>query len=235
MSFIEEIKERARQDIKKIVMPETSDRRTLIAAGQIIREGIADVIMVGKYKKIMEGAHWLDLDLSKVTVVDPEHFERLDEYTETLFELRKSKGMTLEAARANLLNDYLMFGVMMVKMKDADGMVAGACHATADVLRPSLQILRTAPGVELVSGFFVLDVPNCELGENGTFLMADCGLNQDPTAEELACIANSSARSFTNLVGAKPIVAMLSHSTKGSAHHPLVDKMVEATKIAKDK
>ena len=235
MSFIEEIKERARQDIKKIVMPETSDRRTLIAAGQIIREGIADVIMVGKYKKIMEGAHWLDLDLSKVTVVDPEHFERLGEYTETLFELRKSKGMTLEAARANLLNDYLMFGVMMVKMKDADGMVAGACHATADVLRPSLQILRTAPGVELVSGFFVLDVPNCELGENGTFLMADCGLNQDPTAEELACIANSSARSFTNLVGAKPIVAMLSHSTKGSAHHPLVDKMVEATKIAKDK
>ena len=235
MSFIENIKERAKQDIKKIVMPETNDRRTLLAAGQIIREGIADVIMVGKLEKINEGAQWLDLDLSKVTVVDPEHFEKLDEYTDALYELRKSKGMTIEAARANLLNNYLMFGVMMVKMKDADGMVAGACHATADVLRPSLQILKTAPGVELVSGFFVLDVPNCELGENGTFLFADCGLNQDPNAEELACIANSAARSFTNLVGAKPIVAMLSHSTKGSANHPLVDKMVEATKIAKEK
>ena len=235
MSFIENIKERAKQDIKKIVMPETNDRRTLLAAGQIIREGIADVIMVGKLEKINEGAQWLDLDLSKVTVVDPEHFEKLDEYTDALYELRKSKGMTIEAARANLLNNYLMFGVMMVKMKDADGMVAGACHATADVLRPSLQILKTARGVELVSGFFVLDVPNCELGENGTFLFADCGLNQDPNAEELACIANSAARSFTNLVGAKPIVAMLSHSTKGSANHPLVDKMVEATKIAKEK
>jgi len=235
MSFIETIKERAKQDIKKIVMPETNDRRTLLAAGQIIREGIADVIMIGKHEKINEGAQWLDLDLSKVTVVDPEHFERLDEYTDALYELRKSKGMTIEAARANLLNNYLMFGVMMVKMKDADGMVAGACHATADVLRPSLQILKTAPGVELVSGFFVLDVPNCEYGENGTFLFADCGLNQDPNAEELACIANSAARSFTNLVGAKPIVAMLSHSTKGSANHPLVDKMVEATRIAKEK
>ena len=235
MSFIDMIKERARQDIKKIVLPETNDRRTLLAAGQIIREGIDDVIMVGKYEKIMEGAVWLDLDLEKVTVIDPEHSEKLDEYTEALYELRKSKGMTLEEARANLLNNYLMFGVMMVKMKDADGMVAGACHATADVLRPSLQILKTAPGVELVSGFFIMDIPNCEYGENGTFIFADCGLNQDPSANDLACIANSSSRSYTNLVGAKPIVAMLSHSTHGSAKHPLVDKMSQATAIAKEK
>ena len=111
-------------------------------------------------------------------------------------------------------------------------MVAGACHATADTLRPSLQILKTAPGVKLVSGFFIMDVPNSTYGDGGTFLFADCGLNQDPTAEELAAIADSSARSFQNLVGSKPIIAMLSHSTKGSAKHPLVDKVVEATKIA---
>ena len=235
MSFIEDIKERAKQDIKRIVLPETDDRRTLLAAAQIIREGIAEIIMIGKEDKIMEGAKWLELDLDKVTVIDPEKFEKLDEYTEKLYQLRKSKGMTLEAARANLLNNYLTFGVMMVKMMDADGMVSGACHATADVLRPALQILKTAPGVDIVSGFFVLDVPNCEYGENGTFIFADCGLNQDPNPEELACIANSAAKTFTTLVGAKPIVAMLSHSTKGSAKHPLVDKMVEATRIAKEK
>ena len=128
-----------------------------------------------------------------------------------------------------------MFGVMMVKAKDADGMVAGACHATADVLRPSLQVLKTAPGVKLVSGFFILDVPDCESGADGTFLFADCGLNQDPTAEELADIADSSAKSFTTLVGQKPIIAMLSHSSKGSAKHPLVDKVIEATRIAHEK
>lgn len=235
MSFIEDIKQRAKQNVKRIVLPETDDRRTLLAAGQIIREGIADLIMIGKEDKIMEGAKWLELDLSKVRVVDPEKFDRLDEYSERLYELRKAKGMTIEAARAQLLNNYLMFGVMMVKMKDADGMVSGACHATAEVLRPALQILKTAPGVDIVSGFFVLDVPNCDFGNNGTFIFADCGLNQDPNPEELACIANTSAKSFTTLVRAKPIVAMLSHSTKGSAKHPLVDKMVEATKIAKER
>lgn len=149
-----------------------------------------------------------------------------------LYETRKNKGMTPEKARDILLHDYLTFGVIMVKANDADGMVAGACHATADTLRPALQILKTAPGVKLVSGFFILDVPDCTFGENGTFLFADCGLNQDPTAEELAAIADTSAKSFKSLVGAKPIIAMLSHSTKGSAKHPLVDKMVEATRIA---
>ena len=123
---------------------------------------------------------------------------------------------------------------MMVKEKDADGLVAGACHATADTLRPALQILKTAPGTELVSGFFIMDVPNCEYGANGTFLFADCGLNQDPTSAELAAIADSSAKSFRALVGEKPIVAMLSHSTKGSAKHADVDKVVEATRIAKE-
>lgn len=235
MAFIDYIKNRARQDVKKIVLPETDDRRTLIAAAQIIKEKTADIIMIGKEEKIMEGAKWLELDLTKVRIVDPETSELTEPYIQKLYELRKNKGMTLEKARDRLLNDYLMFGVMMVKMQEADGMVAGACHATADVLRPSLQILRTAPGVDLVSGFFILDVPDCEYGSNGTFLFADCGLNQDPNAEELACIANSSAKSFTTLVADKPIVAMLSHSTKGSAKHPLVDKVTEAVRIAHEK
>ncbi len=235
MSFIDRIKERAKQDIKTIVMPETNDRRTLIAAAKILQEGIAKIVMVGKEEKIMDGAKWLEVDLSQVKVIDPEKTEKFDEYVNLLYETRKEKGMTPEKARELLLSDYLMFGVMMVKAKDADGMVAGACHATADVLRPSLQILKTAPGVKLVSGFFILDVPDCEYGADGTFLFADCGLNQDPTAEELADIADSSAKSFTTLVGQKPIIAMLSHSSKGSAKHPLVDKVVEATRIAHER
>ena len=235
MNFIENIKERAKQDVKTIVLPESNDRRSLIAAAKILDEGIADLIMIGKEEKIMDGARWLEVDLSKIKVVDPETSDKFEEYAQKLFELREKKGMTLEKARERLRTDNLMWGVMMVKMNDADGMVAGACHATADVLRPSLQILRTAPGVDLVSGFFILDVPNCDLGENGTFLFADCGLNQDPTSEELASIANTSAKSFTSLVGAKPIIAMLSHSTKGSAKHPLVDKVANATAIAKEK
>lgn len=232
MAYIDLIKEKARADRKTIVMPETTDKRTLIAASHIIQEDIADIILVGNEEKIMDGAGWLEVDLSGCHVIDPQKTEKLDEYVELLYETRKSKGMTPEKARELLLSDPLTFGVVMVKANDADGMVAGACHATADVLRPSLQILRTAPGVKLVSGFFILDVPDCDLGYNGTFLFADCGLNQDPTPEELAAIADTSAKSFKNLIGAKPIIAMLSHSTKGSAKHPLVDKVVEATKIA---
>ena len=232
MAYIDKIKERARQDKKTIVLPETTDKRTLIAAAHIIEEDIANVIMVGNEEKIMDGAGWLEVDLTGVKVVDPHKCDKLDAYVELLYETRKSKGMTMEKAREILLTDYLTFGVMMVKANDADGMVAGACHATADVLRPSLQILKTAPGVKLVSGFFILDVPNCSYGENGTFLFADCGLNQDPTAEELAAIADTSAKSFRTLIGPRPIIAMLSHSTKGSAHHPCVDKVIEATNIA---
>lgn len=232
MAYIDLIKERAKRDVKTIVLPESTDKRTLIAASKILEEGIANIIMIGNEEKIMDGAGWLEVDLDGLTVIDPAKTEKLDEYVNLLYEVRKSKGMTLEKAREILLNDYLTFGVMMVKANDADGMVAGACHATADVLRPALQILKTAPGVKLVSGFFILDVPNCEYGHNGTFLFADCGLNQDPTAEELAAIADTSAKSFKTLVGAKPIIAMLSHSTKGSAKHPLVDKVIEATRIA---
>jgi phosphate acetyltransferase len=230
--YIDKIKERARSDIKTIVLPETTDKRTLIAASHIIKEGIADIILVGNEEKILDGAGWLDIELDGAKIIDPKNTDKLDEYVDLLYEVRKAKGMTPEKARETLLSDNLTFGVMMVKANDADGMVAGACHATADTLRPALQILKTAPGTKLVSGFFIMDVPDCDMGYNGTFLFADCGLNQDPNPEELAAIADTSAKSFKNLVGAKPIIAMLSHSTKGSAKHPLVDKMVEATRIA---
>lgn len=234
MSYIDKIKEKARADKKTIVLPETSDKRTLIAASHIMQEGIADIIMVGDEEKIMDGAGWLEVELDGVVVVNPKTSELTEKYVQLLYETRKAKGMTIEKAREKLLNDYLTFGVMMVKANDADGMVAGACHATADTLRPALQILKTAPGVKLVSGFFIIDVPDCPYGADGTFLFADCGLNQDPTAEELAAIAETSAKSFQSLVGVKPMIAMLSHSTKGSAKHPLVDKVVEATQIAKE-
>lgn len=232
MAYIDTIKERARQDKKTIVLPESTDKRTLIAASQILQEGIANVIMIGNEEKIYDGAGWLEVDLTGLKVVNPLTSDKLEDYVELLYETRKSKGMTVDKAREILTTDYLTFGIVMVKANDADGMVAGACHSTADTLRPALQILKTAPGVKMVSGFFILDVPNCEFGENGTFLFADCGLNQDPTAEELAIIADTSAKSFKSLIGAKPVIAMLSHSTKGSAKHPLVDKVVEATRIA---
>ena len=234
MGYIDSIKEKARMDKKTIVLPETNDKRTLIAASHIIKEGIADIVMVGDEEKIMDGAGWLEVELDGVSIINPATTDKLDEYVNLLYETRKSKGMTEEKARDILLKDYLTFGVIMVKANDADGMVAGACHATADTLRPALQILKTAPGVKLVSGFFIIDVPDCSLGQNGTFLFADCGLNQNPDAEQLAAIAESSAKSFQSLVGAKPIIAMLSHSTKGSAKHPLVDKVVQATNIAKE-
>ena len=235
MSYIDMIKDRARLDKKTIVLPESNDKRTLIAAAKIMEEGIANIIMIGDEEKIMDGAGWLEVDLSGVTVINPKKTDKLEEYVQVLYEARKAKGMTEEQAREILLSDPLTFGIVMVKANAADGMVAGACHATADVLRPSLQILKTAPGVKLVSGFFILDVPDCDLGHNGTFLFADCGLNQDPTPEEMAAIADTSAKSFKSLVGAKPIIAMLSHSTKGSAKHPLVDKVVEATRIAHER
>lgn len=234
MSYIDLIKERARIDKKTIVLPESTDKRTLIAAAKIMEEGIADVILVGNEEKIMDGAGWLEVDLNGVQVVNPASTPKFDEYVSLLYETRKAKGMTREAARDILLRDYLTFGIVMVKANDADGMVAGACHSTADTLRPALQILKTAPGVKLVSSFFVMDTQFQDQGENGAFLFADCGLNQDPSAEELAAIAESSARSFKALIGPKPVIAMLSHSTKGSAKHAMVDKVEEATRIAKE-
>ncbi len=232
MGFIDTIKARAKADIKTIVLPETEDRRTYEAAAQVLKEGIAKIVLVGSEEAVKKGSE--GLDLTGAVIVDPATFDRTDAYVDKLVELRSKKGMTPEQAREILLNQYLYYGVMMVKMGDADGMVSGACHSTADTLRPCLQILKTKPGTKLVSAFFLMVVPDCEFGADGTFVFADSGLNQDPNPEELAAIAASSADSFKTLVEKEPVVAMLSHSTKGSAKHALVDKVVEATKIAKE-
>ena len=232
MGFIDVIKERAKAANKTIVLPETEDRRTYEAAAQILKEGIAKIILVGSEEAVKKGSE--GLDLTGAVVVDPATSDRTQAYIDKLVELRQKKGMTPEQAKEILLNQYLYYGVMMVKMGDADGMVSGACHSTADTLRPCLQILKTKPGTKLVSAFFLMVVPNCEYGADGTFIFADSGLNQNPNPEELAAIAGSSADSFELLVEKEPIVAMLSHSTKGSAKHADVDKVVEATRPAKE-
>lgn len=232
MAIIDVLKEKAKADKKTIVLPESEDRRTYEAAAKILKEGIANIVLVGTDENVKK--HGEGLDLTGIQVVDPATSDKTAAYIDKLVELRSKKGMTPEQAKEILLNQYLYYGVMMVKMGDADGMVSGACHSTADTLRPCLQILKTKPGTKLVSAFFLMEVPNCEFGENGTFVFADCGLNQDPNPEELAAIAASSAESFRSLVGAEPKVAFLSHSTKGSAKHALVDKVVEATKIARE-
>ena len=200
----------------------------------ILKEGIAKVILVGNEEAVKKSAAEDGYDISGAQIVDPATSEKTQGYIDKLVELRQKKGMTPEQAKEILLNQYLYYGVMMVKMGDADGMVSGACHSTADTLRPCLQILKTKPGTKLVSAFFLIIVPDCEYGANGAFVFGDSGLNQNPNPEELAAIAASSAESFKLLVQEEPVVAMLSHSTKGSAKHADVDKVVEATRLAKE-
>ena len=232
MGFIDTIKARAKADKKRIVLPESEDRRTYEAAAQILAEDLADLIIIGSEEAVKKGSE--GLDVSKATVIDPTTFEKTVAYVDKLVELLSKKGMTPEKARETIMNDYTYYGVMMVKMGDADGLVAGACHSTANTLRPCLQVLKTKPGTKLVSAFFMMVVPDCEYGDDGVFVFGDCGLNQNPTAEELAAIAESSAESFRQLTGNEPRVAMLSHSSKGSAKHADVDKVAEATRIAKE-
>ena len=232
MSFLQSVIQRARTNKKTIVLPESTEARTLEAAGRVIAEDIANVVLIGNKEEIIRlaGAS----DVSRAVFVDPASYEKMDSLADQLTELRKSKGMTKEEAGRLLREKPLYLGNMLVKTNLADGMVAGAVHSTADVLRPSLQILKTAPDTRLVSAFFIMVVPDCDYGEKGVFIFADSGLVQHPSAEELAAIAYSSAKSFTQLVQAPAVVAMLSHSTKGSAAHPDVDKVVEATRIAKE-
>ena len=233
MGFVELLKKRAKESVKTIVLPETEDMRTLEATDKILKEGVAKIILIGNEEEINKKAAEGGFDISGAQIVDPEKSDRTQAYIDKFVELRAKKGMTPEKAKEILHTQYPYYGVMMVKMGDADGMVSGACHSTADTLRPCLQILKTKPGTKLVSAFFVMVVPDCDMGENGTFVFADCGLNQNPTSEELAAIAQSSAESFKQLVGADPRVAMLSYSTMGSAKHDDVTKVQEAVKIAK--
>ena len=234
MGFVDLLKERAKKSIKTIVLPETEDMRTLEATDKILKEGVAKIILIGNEEEINKKAAEGGFDISGAQIVDPEKSDRTQAYIDKFVELRAKKGMTPEKAKEILHTQYPYYGVMMVKMGDADGMVSGACHSTADTLRPCLQILKTKPGTKLVSAFFLMVVPNCDMGANGTFIFADAGLEQNPDPEKLANIAISSADSFKLLVEKEPVVAMLSHSTKGSAKHADVDKVVEATKIAQE-
>ncbi len=231
-NFLQRIKERAKEQKKTIVLAEGEEIRTIKAADMILREDIADLIILGDEGKIKELA--VGLDISKATIINPTQSDKYEEFANAFYELRKSKGVTPEQALETMKNP-LYFGVMLVKQDCADGMVAGAVNATANVLRPCLQILKTAPGTKLVSAFFIMCVPDCEYGENGVFVFADCGLNENPDAEAVSEIAISSAGSFKQLVEAEAHVAMLSYSTYGSAKNELVDKMQLATKLAKEK
>ena len=232
MGFIDEIKAKAKADKKTIILPESMDTRTWEAAEKILKEGLANLIILGSPEEVEK--YGKGYDVTGATIIDPATYEKTEEYLDLFVELRKKKGLTKEEARKQALSDYAYYGCLMIKAGDADGMVSGACHSTANTLRPCLQIIKTKPGCKLVSAFFLMIVPNCEYGEDGVFVFGDCGLNQDPNPEELAAIAASSAESFEQLTGKKAKVAMLSHSTKGSAKHDLVTKVVEATKIAKE-
>lgn len=234
MSFIEDIKKKAKEQIKTIVLPEGEDIRTIQAAEMVLKEQYANLIILGNEEQILVIANKEKIDISKATIIEPEKSEKYNEYVQKFYELRKEKGMTIEKA-TELMKDETHFGMMMVKQGDADGLVSGACHSTADTLRPALQILKTKPGTKLVSAFFVMVVPECEYGENGTFVFGDSGLVENPDSEALSEIAISSAKSFKQLVGKEPKVAMLSYSTYGSAHSELTEKVVNATKLVKEK
>ena len=235
MSFIEKIKEQAKKEIKTIVLPESEDIRTLEATEIVMKEGFANVILIGNRDEVMDFAKANNIDLNGVEIINPKTSTKLRKYSDDLFELRKAKGMTIEQAQNLLETNSRYFATMMVKEGDADGFVSGACHATSDTLRPALQILKTAPGTKLVSAFFVMVLPDKEYGEEGVFIFADSGLNEYPDADALSEIAISSAKSFKELIGKEPKVAMLSYSTYGSAHSPLTEKVVEATKLLKEK
>lgn len=233
-AFTDSLKVRAKSDMKTIVLAEGEDIRTVEAAAMVISEGYAKIIMLGNENKIKEMAVEKGLDISGATIIDPETSLKTAEYADKFYEMRKAKGMTPEKAQETMKN-VLYYGVMMVNEGEADGMVAGACNSSANVIRPSLQILKTKPGTKLVSSFFVIIVPDCEYGEKGSFIFSDSGLVENPDADALSEIAIASAASFKQLICAEPKVAMLSYSTYGSAKSELVDKVQEATRLAKEK
>lgn len=234
MNFIDRIKEQARSNIKKIVLPESMDVRVLEAASICSKEGIAKIVLIGKKDEVESLAKDNNIDISLTTIVDPFTNELTEKLITDLYELRKEKGMTLETARELLTTDYMYYACMLVHEDLADGVVSGACHSTANTMRPALQIIKTAPDAKLVSTCFLMIVPNCEYGLNGTFVFGDCAIEQNPDPEKLAAIAASSSKTFETFTGEKAITAMLSHSTMGSAKHEHVDKVVEAVKIAKE-
>lgn len=233
MAFIEKIFKMAQADKKRIVLPEGEEERTIRASEVIKNNSLADVILIGDASAIKTKATELGVNLEGIEIIDPKTSKKTDAYANEFYELRKNKGMTLEKA-LETMQDCLYFGTMMVKMGEGDGLVSGAIHTTGDLLRPGMQIIKTAPGIKVVSSFFIMEVPSSEYGEEGLLLFADCAVNPNPNAEELASIAISTAENAKCLCNFEPKVAMLSFSTMGSAKHELVDKVAKATEIAKN-
>ena len=231
MALIDKIKAKAKANVKRIVLPEGEETRNVQAAVKIVEQGLAKLTLLGDPEKVREVAAGASLD--GLTIIDPKTSDKCEQYAATLYELRKAKGMTPEQA-AELVKDHMYYGVMMVKMGDADGLVSGAIHSTGDMLRPALQIIKSKPGIKTVSSCFLMECPNKAYGEDGVMIFADCAVNIDPDAEQLASIALGAADSARALAGIEPRVAMLSFSTKGSAKHDLVTKVQEATRIAKE-
>jgi phosphate acetyltransferase len=231
MDILARIRERARGLGKKIALPEGYDERVLRAASLATREGIASIVLLGDEGEIHRKAEALGVSLEGIGIRNPQKDPRRAAYVQSLFELRREKGVTLEKAE-ELLQNSMYYACMMLFHGEVDGVVGGAVFTSPDVIRPALQIIKTAPGIKLASSCLLMVFPSTQYGENGVFLFADCGFNPDPTAEELAYIAVTTARTFRLLVGGEPRVAMLSFSTKGSARHSRVDKVREATRIA---
>lgn len=232
MQFIDSIKQQAKQEIKTIVLPEGNEIRTLKATEIVLKEKFANIILLGNEEEILKLITDNNISITGAKIINPIKSQKYNEYVEKFYELRKHKGITVEESK-KLMKDTIYFGMMMVKNEDADGLVSGAIHSSADTLRPALQILKTAPNTKIVSSFFIMCVPNCELGENGTFIFSDCALVENPTSEELSEIAVASARTFKKLVGKDATVGMLSYSTYDSAKSEMVDKVKEATKLVK--
>ncbi|NLJ83617.1 MAG: phosphate acetyltransferase [Halanaerobiaceae bacterium] len=234
MDLLEGFRKRASENRKSIVLPEGNEPRVIKAAASILEQGIADLYLLGREDEIRSRARDLGVSIDGATLIDPAESELIEEFAELFYDLRKHKGITEEEARSQVVNP-LYFATMLVHTGRAAGMVAGAINSTGDVLRPAFQIIKTSPGVSIVSGAFIMQVPDCEYGEKGSFIFADCAVNPNPDAEQLAEIAISSAETARTLLDVEPVVAMLSFSTKGSAKHELVDKVAQATAIARDK
>jgi phosphate acetyltransferase len=234
MGLIQEIIARAKANKQRIVLPEGTEERTLKAADRLLADDIANLILIGNPAEINALAKQYQLtNIDKATVIDPTDHSQKEAYTQLLFDLRSKRGLTMEQAR-ELVEDPLYLACLMIKNGDADGEIAGAQNTTGDVLRPALQIIKTRPGISVVSGAFLMFVPDQSYGKDGILVFADCAVMPNPTAKELAEIAVATAQTTQALVGVEPRVAMLSFSTKGSAKHELVDKVTEATRLARE-